>query len=241
MSDPLESPQPLLPPPRAFTQGVGTVYQFAGVILFVGMMFICCGSALLSKEKAESRDLTTIGWHLAGDAPDRPAISAQRAIAVAVPTGVAMGLAVAAIGLGLQAQHRGSPYFATAVAGFSLLFWFAETVFAIAVVKSIGMALIALLLTVVFVGLFMLAIGSWREMRRDPPPRGHELLPVDYKIPYSHMHQDPPEVRLARELEQRRERLALQQKELEMLEAKLERTLKRSIPSKRPDHPEEPA
>jgi Skp family chaperone for outer membrane proteins len=51
-------------------------------------------------------------------------------------------------------------------------------------------------------------------------------LPAGYKLPYSHLHKDPPEVRLAAELEQRRERLAVQQKELEMLEAKLKRSMR---------------
>jgi hypothetical protein len=60
-------------------------------------------------------------------------------------------------------------------------------------------------------------------MRRNPPPPGHEVLPAGYKVPYSWYHDDPPEVRLARELEQRRERLAVQQKELEMLEETLKR------------------
>ena len=60
-------------------------------------------------------------------------------------------------------------------------------------------------------------------MTRTPPPTGHEILPADYKIPYSHYHEDPPEVRLAAELQQRRERLAVQQKELEALEKKLKR------------------
>ena len=63
-------------------------------------------------------------------------------------------------------------------------------------------------------------------MRRNPPPAGFEILPADYKVPYSHMHQDPPEVRLARELEQRRQKLEVQQKELEMLEQKLHNKLK---------------
>jgi hypothetical protein len=49
------------------------------------------------------------------------------------------------------------------------------------------------------------------------------VLPPDYKIPYSHQHEDPPEVRLAAELEQRRQRLAVQQKELEEFEKKLKR------------------
>jgi len=62
-------------------------------------------------------------------------------------------------------------------------------------------------------------------MRRTPPPADYEVLPADYKVPYSHYHVDPPEVRLAAELEQRRQRLAVQQKELEMLEEKLRRKL----------------
>src|SRR5437762_521388 len=36
-------------PPRAFTQGVGTVFQFGGVVLFVLSMFDCCTSSLLGK------------------------------------------------------------------------------------------------------------------------------------------------------------------------------------------------
>jgi hypothetical protein len=65
-------------------------------------------------------------------------------------------------------------------------------------------------------------------MRRDPPPADMEILPADYKVPYSHYHEDPPEVRLAAELEQRRRRLAVQQKELEMLEEKLKRKLQQT-------------
>jgi hypothetical protein len=69
------------------------------------------------------------------------------------------------------------------------------------------------------------SIAAAAEVRRNPPPTGHELLPPGYKIPYSHYHPDPPEVRLAAELEQRRQRLAVQQKELEMLEEKLRKKL----------------
>jgi hypothetical protein len=222
------------------------VYQFVGVGLFLVMMFVCCGSALVSKDKAESRDLTMIGWRLPGQASDAPpAISAQRAIAVAVPAGVAMGLALASIGLGLQAQRRGAPWWACGVAGFSLLFWLGETIFAASVMRSVGLSLIGLLLTVAFGVLLVLAISAWREMRRDPPPVGHEILPADYKVPYSHMHQDPPDVRLARELEQRRERLAVQQKELELIEARLRRTIQKPKPQSNENdtshqNPEEP-
>jgi hypothetical protein len=71
-----------------------------------------------------------------------------------------------------------------------------------------------------------LSVGAWREMRANPPPADQDVLPADYKVPYSHMHQDPPEVRIAAELEQRRQRLAHEQKELELLEQKLRDRLK---------------
>src|SRR5687767_12769376 len=39
--------EPQQPPPRAFTQGVGLVFQTVGVTLFLVMFFTCCGSSLL--------------------------------------------------------------------------------------------------------------------------------------------------------------------------------------------------
>ena len=90
------------------------------------------------------------------------------------------------------------------------------------------LAVISLVIAAGFALLLAAAIGAGREMRRDPPPPELEVLPADYKVPYSHYHADPPEVRLARELGQRRQRLAVQQKELEMLEEKLKRRLQQS-------------
>src|SRR6187455_1221047 len=93
------------PPPRAFSQGLGTVFQFVGVLMFLGMSFVCCGSSLLSKETATHTNLTRIGWHYAGDAPDQPSYSAQRALTVCVFAGVFFGMALAGVGLGLQAEY----------------------------------------------------------------------------------------------------------------------------------------
>src|SRR5689334_18416377 len=50
------------PPPRAFTQGVGTVFQAAGGVLFVGFLFVCCGTGLLSRNVAERKDWAAVGW-----------------------------------------------------------------------------------------------------------------------------------------------------------------------------------
>ena len=57
----------------------------------------------------------------------------------------------------------------------------------------------------------------------NPPPAGLSILPEGYQIPYSHLHQDPPEVRLAKELEDRRRKLEIQQKELEALEERIKK------------------
>jgi hypothetical protein len=217
-------PAPTEPPPRAFTQGVGTVFQFVGVLLFVGAMFICCGSSLVSKDAAQRHDLMNVGW---GSGPGGQSVyySAQRAISLSVTLAVFFGLALAGIGLGLQAQSRFAPWGAVAACGFATVFWGMQTVFFAQKLHSILLSIMALALFALFGTLSILAVGAWREMRRTPPPAGHEILPADYKVPYSHLHEDPPEVRLARELEQRRERLAVEQKELEMLEGRLRRKL----------------
>lgn len=211
-------------PPRAFTQGVGTVFQFLGVILFLLMMFICCGSGLLSKEKAQRHDLTAIGWTLPAGG-EGVFYSAQRAVSLSVTLGVFFGIALAGLGLGLQAQHRLAPAGAVVVTLFASLFWAVHLVFFVQILHSAVLGVLVFVLLAVFLVLSGLSVAALREMRRNPPPRGHEILPPDYKAPYSHMHQDPPEVRLARELDSRRQRLAVQQKELELLEKRLQRKL----------------
>jgi hypothetical protein len=196
---------------------VGTVFQFTGVTVFLVFMSTCCLSALLSKEVATGTSLGTVGW---GD------YTAQRAVSVGVVVGVLMGMAWAGIGLGLQAQRRWSAPAAVVSCGLPAVFWIVHTVFFVLRTGSILLPLITALLSLLCLSLLGFAISSFREMRRNPPPAGFEVLPADYKVPYSHMHQDPPEVRLAKELEQRRQKLEVQQKELEMLEQKLHNKLK---------------
>lgn len=212
-----ESPRPADPPPRAFTQGVGTVFQFAGVMLFLGFFFVCCFSGLLSKETATQTHLAEVGWG---------AYTAQRAISIGMAVGVMLGIALAAIGLGLQAQRRRAPAFAVVACAFAVVFWLFHAILFAQAARSILLTALAAALGGVFVVLLLLAIGSSREMQRNPTPAGFEILPADYKVPYSHLHEDPPEVRLARELEERRQRLAVQQKELDLLEEKLKRKMK---------------
>ena len=204
-------------------QGVGTIFQFTGVIFFVASMFVCCSSSLLSKETATHTKLSDVGWF--ADAQGLPAYSAQRAATVSLMSAIFFGMALAGIGLGLQAQNRIAPILAVIVSGLATIFWITHAIFFATVLRSILLTTLCGALAIGFFLLAVLAIGALREMLRNPPPRGHEILPADYKVPYSHMHEDPPELRLARELEQRRQRLAVQQQELQVLEEKLRRKM----------------
>ena len=183
------------------------------------MMFVCCSSSLLSKDTATQGDWRTIGW---GN------YSAQFATTLTVTLGVFFGMALAGMGLGLQAQNRRTPWLAVALTGIGSIFWITQTIFFATTVRSIVLSGGCAILALVFFALLALAIAATREMRRDPPPTGFEVLPAGYKVPYSHMHQDPPDVRLAAELQQRRERLEVQQKELEALEERIKRRMKQN-------------
>jgi hypothetical protein len=213
------------PPPRAFTQGVGLVFQFVGVILFLVMFFICCGSSLLSKDWATRSELMRIGWGTSSAETHQPAYSAQRALTISIFAGVFFGMALAGAGLGMQAGSRVAAPGAVVVTLIGAIFWLVQTVFAASAARSVLFTIIAGGMMILFAVLLIFAINAFIEMRKNPPPEGHDALPPGYKIPYSHYHDDPPEVRLAAELEQRRQRLAVQQKELEALEEKIKRSL----------------
>jgi hypothetical protein len=191
---------------------VGTVFQYVGTTLFVTLFFVCCLSGLLSKESATHTRLAGVGWG---------AYSAQRALSICLIVGIFLGLALAGIGLGMQAQRRLAATMAIVACAVATIFWVVHATLFASAARSVWLTLITVALSIVFALLLVFALGAWREMRRTPPPPGFEVLPPDYKVPYSHLHEDPPEVRLARELEQRRQRLAVQQKELQMLEEKL--------------------
>jgi hypothetical protein len=194
---------------------VGVLFQWVGVVLFIMSLFVCCGSALLSRDTATQTDLARFGWG---------GYSGQRAATISLMGAVFFGMALAGVGLGLQAQSRRSPLFAVLLCAVAMAFWLVHALFFFRFAEA-ALGSICTVLALMFGFLLGFAAASRREMSRTPPPSGLEILPPDYKVPYSHLHEDPPEVRLERELEQRRQRLAVQQKELEMLEQKLRRKL----------------
>lgn len=215
MSQPAETPPG--PPPRAFTQGLGIVFQTAGVILFLSFFTLCCLSGLLSMNTATQTGLEGVGFR---------GYTAQRAVSICVVIGVFLGIALAGIGLGLQAERRAAPLMGSIINGFGAMFWIAHAIFFAVTARSVGLSGACGLIGMIFTCLLVLTILAMREMRRTPPPPGAEILPADYKVPYSHLHEDPPEVRLANELENRRQRLEIEQQELKLLEQKLHRKRK---------------
>jgi len=178
-----EQSQQSPPPPRAFTQGVGTVFQFTGGILFIVMSLACCGSGLLGKETWKREDLMRVGWHLPGDGADQPSYSALRATSVSLIGGIGLALAVAGLGLGLQATRRSAGSVAVGVTLLGLVFWAVHAFFFVQVMRAWMLGAIAFLLVLVYGVFFALAIGAWREMQRNPPPAGHEILPEGHKVP----------------------------------------------------------
>jgi hypothetical protein len=203
-------------------------------LLFLVMMFVCCGSGLLSKDVATRSSLTRIGWRVASDPAGRPTYSAQMALSISLFAAIFFGMALAGVGLGMQAEYPAAAAGAVLVTAVGSTFWVIQAVFAATAARSILFTILAGMLAVTFVLLLGLSVHAMLEMRRTPPPQDHELLPADYKVPYSHYHDDPPEVRLASELAERRERLKVQRKELEMLEEKLRRRLNEKPPESRP-------
>jgi len=160
-----ETAPPAPPSQRPFTQGVGTVYQFVGVGLFLISMFICCSSSLLSKDFATHTTLTAIGWHSQDDPADRPSYSAQRAITVILPSTICYGMALAAMGLGLQAESRSAPAMSVFLNLLGIIFWLTHLAF-FASIRWIVMSILCTLLGMLAVLMLVLAIGAARDMHR---------------------------------------------------------------------------
>src|SRR6185436_16979889 len=143
------------------SQGVGTVFQFVGVIMFLVMMFVCCGSGLISKDVATQSNLTHIGWGI---------YTAQKALTMGVFLGVLLGMALACVGLGLQAQSRVAAPAGVVISANGAILFAVNTIFSAVAVRSILFTLIAMVLTGTFAILFALVLAAAKEMKRNPPP-----------------------------------------------------------------------
>ena len=217
-----ESVPATAPPARAFSQGAGTVFQTVGATTFLIFTFFCCGSALTSKEWATRPDREHVGWR----SSTGQMFYSERDWSIAtVFGGILFGLGVAGIGLGLQGDKRRPAALAPAFTAVAFAFWTIQAAFAAQALRSIVKTGVCAALAILSAILCGLAIGALRDLLKNPPAAGHELLAADFQEPFSHLHQDSPEARLAAEIAQRRQRLEVEQKELDALERRLRRKL----------------
>src|SRR5687768_17123976 len=164
MAEPI--PQPVAPPPRAFSQGVGTLFQTVGGLVFLAFTFFCCGSALTSKEWATNPARDKVGWGAAHNSA-RPLYSAREWTTATVAGGVILGLAAAGLGLGLQADKRRAALAAVALTSLGLLFWTVQAVFAAHAMRSIFLSTVCFALAAIFAILCVLAVGALRDLSKN--------------------------------------------------------------------------
>jgi hypothetical protein len=218
-------PPPHSPPPRAFAQGTGWLLQTVGILLFAANCCVCSMTGLWDPVASRSDIIHQIdsGRQLGMTVQrlfENPAKAGYMLTVVASTVG---GLAMAVLGLGLQADRRRAAAGAMACVG-------ALT----AIVLAAGVLLWvghgpweARAWNAVLVAVLLVASGfTWqalREVAANPPPANIDIVPAGKKIPYSFYHDDPPEVRLAKELENRRAKLDVERAEIEKMEEELKK------------------
>jgi len=210
------------PPPRAFAQGAGLLLQTIGAILLMTNCCICSTAFMWDPQRPPDQarenitDQTAFSklQHLL-DQPGRTGLM------LTIVGATVCGLALMGFGLGLQSDRRRSATGALATGVVFTLLMLAAAAALWTGEATLTARLWQALLTVLAVVVTGFALAAWREVRANPPPDDVDLLPPDFKIPYSMYHDDPPDVRLAKEIANRRAHLEAEQRELEQLEREL--------------------
>ena len=170
------------PPPRAYSQVGGLLFQVVGVLVFLSTVFVWGTSSLLTNEWAARPELTQIGWHRAGDATTRPSYSARRALTLSVYAGILLGAALVGIGMALQAGRRAAPWIGLMIAAIGTIFWLVQVVFVMTIARSVIFAPIAIVLAILFAILCLVSLGAIRQMRRNQPKIAGIALTDEHKI-----------------------------------------------------------
>ena len=208
------------PPPRAFSQGVGLLLQTAGMLLFLSSCCVCGLSGLW--DQPLTGDSTAAGSVSAvvtfSSLIQQPAAGGAM---LTVVTATLAGLAMVGFGLGLQAERHYAAAGATTTTLLATLLLLAGGVGLWIGGASWSIRLWNHFLLALFGILSAFTIVAWREARDQPPPENVDVVPPDHKIPYSWYHDDPPDVRLEREIAERRARLEAEQRELDRMQREL--------------------
>lgn len=221
MNPPATQPEPgPTPPPRAFAQGTGLVLQSVGFAMFLLTCCVCSTSFLWDTRPTRDQVLREVGQHGLGDTLHDPA---KLGVALTILSANVGGLALAALGLGLQSDRRLAAPGAVAAAGLTLAAQLGAAASLWSGPAPAGIRIANALFLIVLIVLLGFTITAHRQVRREPPPPDIDIVPPGKKIPYSFYHEDPPEVRLARELEQRRAKLDAEKKELDRIQGELDK------------------
>jgi len=212
------------PPPRAFAQGAGVVMQTVGAILFFSSCCICLSTGAWEPLAPREQVLSELAH---GERPgvslrtliDRPAAAGYMLTAVTATVG---GLSICVLGLGLQADRRRAALAQLLVTVFVTLILFLGATALWLGGAPLMVRLWNHVLVMVMTLLTIMAFAAYREVVAAPPPADIDIIPPGTKIPYSFYHQDPPEVRLARELESRRAKLQAEQVEIDRIQKDLD-------------------
>jgi len=213
----MESGEPVS---RPAAKAAGTVMQTLGMLLFLSSCCVCSFAGSwegheISRGVADTEGVLGLADYIKQENWGKVGMMLN----VMFP--MAGGFALATFGLGLQADRKGAGLGALLVAIICALIvvlggmgiWSGEsTLFA-----KVWHGLVSLMMWVL-VGLSYVA---YKDVRADPPEANVDILPADYKIPYSMYHDDPPEVRLAQEIANRKASLEAQMREIDELEEKL--------------------
>jgi hypothetical protein len=221
------SPPPSLPtespPPRAFAQGTGVVLQTVGILLFLTNCCVCSLTGLWDPVASRAEILNQIetGQPLARTLKSAFETPAKAGYMLTVISSTVGGLAMAVLGLGLQTDRR-----LAAAGAMASVAAFAALMIAAGVLLWVGHAPWATKgWNALLVVILLVAAGfTWhalREVQATPPPANIDIVPPGKKIPYSFYHDDPPEVRMAKELENRKAKLETERAEIEKIEREL--------------------
>jgi hypothetical protein len=165
------------PSPRAFAQASGVVLQLVGVVLALGT---CCWWTFAGLgAPAEPVDASAVPRTFAEQwrAADASRLWGMFAVCVSLVG----GLALAALGLGLQAEKRRSGTAATWVSTVGALFWFVYFAYALTHGAGVGRLAWCVLMFVAWGLCAVLSIISADELKRHPPPPDLGRAPADLK------------------------------------------------------------
>ena len=211
---------PASPSPRAFAQGVGVVFQTAGVIMALSSCVIC---ALSGKWDPVSDRAQVLRQMQQGDMLGVPAERlwhepARAGLMLTVVFTTVGGLALAGFGLGLQSETPRAAW--GALISVTLL---AAVLIAAGVGLWIGQApWLARCWHALLTGLVLVLLGfalvAWRQVMAHPPPPGLHAVPPGFDVRDVMAGEKPSRMLI----EQMRARIQAEQRELERLERELE-------------------